>query len=370
MTVTFNANQLRSHVAPLIAIPEVEEIVLVADEPPPALPKVRAVVPGPIARRALGRAGAKLAACVREARRGRPDWILSYSIMPHGINGHLAGRVSGARTMFHMIGGTEEWEGGGWASENPVLSRLPVPVPALERMLLRVVRGSTLVGTMGQANRARLVHRGFSPDRVVAVPPSVDISRFSPAAPGTPRPYDIVTVASLMPRKRLHDFLEIVRRLRRGRPNLRAAVAGDGPLAGDLRARAAEMGVADAVDFLGRRNDVENVYRMARVFVLTSQWEGLSVAMSEAMACGLPAVVTDVGDMRDLLHEGRNGHLLAVGDIDGFTARLGALLDDEGRLAAASAAAREDAARHSGVERMTRVYRQLLVEHDTAANGG
>jgi glycosyltransferase involved in cell wall biosynthesis len=98
------------------------------------------------------------------------------------------------------------------------------------------------------------------------------------------------------------------------------------------------------------------------VFVLTSRSEGLSVATAEAMACGLPAVVTDVGDMADLVREGRNGHLVGVGDAGGLAERIGGLLDDPDRYAAAAAAAREDAVAHAAVNRLRDLYRDLLVD--------
>jgi len=361
-TVTFNPNQLRAHLLPILAIPEVEEVVLVADEPPPALPKLRGAVPSHRARRALGRAGSKTALCVRLARSLRPDWILSWNIMPHGVNGYLAGRVSGTRSMYHCIGGPREWEGGGWSSDNAILGRLPRPVPPVERALLGVARGSTLVGTMGTGGRDRLISAGLDAGRVVVTPPSIDTERYAPAPPEAKRPYAVVTVAQLIERKRLSDLLAAMARLRERRPDARAAIVGDGPLGPELRREAARLGVADAVDFLGRRPDVEEIYRASRVFVLTSRSEGLSVATAEAMACGLPAVVTDVGDMADLVREGRNGHLVAVGDAGGLAERVGGLLDDADRYAAAAAAAREDAVAHAAVDRLRDLYRDLLVD--------
>lgn len=362
VTVTFNPNQLRSHLAPLIAIPEVTEIVLVADREPPPLDKVRAVVPSAALARSLGRAGSKTVLCRRLARQLEPDWIVSYNIMPHGVNGHLAGRASGRRTMYHMIGGTKEWVGGGYASDNAILGRLPRAVRPVERLLWRVLQGSTVVGTMGTRDRDALIAAGLAPSRVVAVPPSVDVERYSPPPDDAERPYAIVSAASLIPRKRLHDLIEVVARLRAERPWVRAAIAGRGPLLDELSALARERGVGDAVDFLGHREDMEDVYRRARVFVLTTRSEGLSVAMSEAMACGVPAVVSDVGDLADLVHEGRNGHLVGVGDVDAFTDRIAGLLDDPDRHRAFARAAREDAVAHSGIEHMTAVYRRILID--------
>jgi glycosyltransferase involved in cell wall biosynthesis len=165
----------------------------------------------------------------------------------------------------------------------------------------------------------------------------------------------------LIATKQYGDFVEIVARLRARRPGTRAAIAGEGPLLADLRAQAVRLGVADAIDFLGRRTDIESVYREARVYVLTSRHEGLSIAMSEAMACGLPAVVSDVGELRDVVHDGRNGHVVPVGEVDEFAAHIGGLLADDAAYAAASTAARDGVVAHQSVDRLSLLYRDVLV---------
>lgn len=360
-TVTLRSNQFRAHFLPIVSLPEVEELVLVADKPPPPdVPKIRAVVPSNAEKRLLGRAGSKLVRCALIAAQMHPDWVLSYNIMPHGVNAHLAGRLAGARTMFHLIGGPNEWRGGGWRSGNAVLGRLPRPVQPLERALLSVLRGTTVVCTMGTSARADLIKAGIDPDRIVVVPPSVDVERFAPPPPGAPRTYDLLSVGDLIERKRPWDFVAMVAQLRHSRPNVRAAVVGDGPLRNEVEALAAKLGVGEAVDFLGARGDVATIYKRARVFSLCSRHEGLSVAMIEAMASGLPCVMTDVGDLSDLLQEGRNGHLLPVGDISGLAARVEELLADENRYGKASAAAREDAASYASTARVSELYRQLF----------
>jgi glycosyltransferase involved in cell wall biosynthesis len=357
-TVTLNPNQLRSHLLPLVSLPAVDEIILVADEPPPPIAKVRAVVPSPQRTKVLGRAASKLVTCTQLARRHEPDWILSYNVMPHGVNGYVAGRLSGTPTVYHMIGGELEWLGGGWQSDNAILGRLPRAVPALETALLALIRGNDVVCTMGNTARERLLDLGFDADRVAVTPPSVDCDRFSPSD-GEKR-YDLVTVAEFIPRKRLEDFVALVARLRSDRPEIRAAIAGSGPLEAEIRRVAVRAGVGDAIDFLGVVERVEDVYRAGRVFVLTSRHEGLSVAMTEAMACGLPVVVTDVGDLRDLVDAGENGALVPVGDVDALATRTALLLDDDEQWRRASAAARRAVVDRSSVEAVAAVYARIL----------
>ena len=81
-------------------------------------------------------------------------------------------------------------------------------------------------------------------------------------------------------------------------------IVGDGPLRGQLEALSREMGLQLGVRFWGLRGDVSNLMNAADAFVMSSSWEGLPNALIEAQACGLPAVVTDVGGNAEVvIHE-------------------------------------------------------------------
>jgi glycosyltransferase involved in cell wall biosynthesis len=361
VTVTFNPNQLRAHLEPILALEEVEEVALVADREPPALPKVRTILPDPRLVRVLGRAGAKLATCVRVARRERPDWILGFNLVPHGINAYLAARASGARSLYAMIGGPVEWEGGGWRSDNAILGRLRRPTPALERLLLRVVRGCDIVAAMGAAGRAALVSHGVSRDRAVVVPPAIDAERFRPAASSVRR-YDVLAVGSLIDTKRHVDLIEATGLLHARGRQVRVAIVGEGPLEAELALAARRHGVEGAIELLGFREDVEALYADASIFALPSRYEGLSVALGEAMASGLPAVVADVGELRELVVDGENGFVVPVADPPTLAERLRSLLEDEELRRAFSARAAAHARDVMGSARVAEVYRRILLD--------
>ena len=148
LTVTFNHNQLKAHVLPLLALDEVRTVTLVADEPGPDLPKLTTVVPSSLLRRMLGRAGSKFVTCLVLARRQHPDWVIGYNLVPHGMTANVVGSAAGVPSMYHMIGGPIEWKGGGWQSGNGLLGRLRRPSHILEVVLLRVARSSSLIVTM------------------------------------------------------------------------------------------------------------------------------------------------------------------------------------------------------------------------------
>lgn len=342
-------------------LPVVEEVVLLADTTATAsIPKVHATSPGVVMRRALTRAGSKLVLVTSLARRSRFDWILSFNLVPHGINAYVAGRASGTPTMYHMIGGTNEWVGGGWKADNAYTGRLPRPVRPLERGLLAVIKRSTVTCVMGQTSRRRLIAAGVAPDRIQVVPPGINVERFTPSTTPNGPTYDVMTVSGMIPRKRLHDFVALVAAVKERRGRVRAAIVGDGALRDSLQRAAEQAGVRDSIEMLGNREDVEAVMHDSRLFVLTSADEGRSVAMGEAMACGLPAVVTDVGDQGDLVKSGENGYLVAVGAIDEFAERIDALLGDPKLYERCSRAARSLVVATTSVERVSEIYARSL----------
>ncbi len=115
------------------------------------------------------------------------------------------------------------------------------------------------------------------------------------------------------------------------------AIAGDGPLAGELRARAASLGVDAA--FLGHRKDVPNLLAAATVFVLPSRWEGQPLVLQEALQAGAAIVATRVGGIPDLV--GDAAVLVRPGDPQALAAAVRAVLTDPplaARLRAAAAA--------------------------------
>ncbi|MGN6431331.1 MAG: glycosyltransferase [Gaiellaceae bacterium] len=362
VTVTLGPNQLRAHLEPILQLAEVEQITLVSDKPGPAMPKFQTVVPRSSLMRIFGRAGAKLITCILVARKERPDWIVSYNLVPHTINARIVGLLLRRPVVCHIIGGPVEWQGGGWKSDNRILGRLPRPVGLLEALLVKVIRGCAVIVVMGPASRAALIDRGVPADRVAIVPGGVNRERFSRSNGAKPL-YQLVTAGRLIPTKQTLHFVRAFARLRARRPELRAAVLGDGPLADAVRAEAKQLGVDEAIDFLGFRHDIEDVYAQSEIFVLTSRNEGLSLAMLEAMASGLTVVVSDVGEARVVVEDGQSGYLFPAGDLDTLVARLERLLDDPALRGRLAVAAERNALRVADYRRIADAYRRILVEN-------
>lgn len=103
-------------------------------------------------------------------------------------------------------------------------------------------------------------------------------------------------------------------------PNTYLVIAGQGEEREMLKNLAVELEVNDRIKFIGLRFDLPEIYPLFDVFLLTSFTEGISVTLLEAMASGVPAVVTDVGGNREIVLDGKSGYLVPVND-DGLLAQ-------------------------------------------------
>lgn len=111
-------------------------------------------------------------------------------------------------------------------------------------------------------------------------------------------------------------------------PNVKLLLAGDGPLKEQCIDLAKEMGVAEMVDFLGYRNDIERILPMCDFAVASSVREGLPVNIMEAMACGLPIIASDNRGHRELVHNHENGWIVAPNDKVAMSDRIKMLVKD------------------------------------------
>jgi len=139
---------------------------------------------------------------------------------------------------------------------------------------------------------------------------------------GTGRPL-VVTASRLSKQKDLTTMLTAVKDL-----DVTLAILGEGPEEAALRGAAARLGVAERVHFLGFRSDVADFIAAADVFCLSSVWEGVPLAVMEAVQLGTPVVATDVGGTGELIEEGVSGRLVSPRDPSALRAALDDVLAD------------------------------------------
>lgn len=139
-------------------------------------------------------------------------------------------------------------------------------------------------------------------DKVLLLPNGVDLERFSPVEKPASDELVIGCVGNLKPVKRQQRLLDACAHAAK-RFRLRLLLAGDGSDRPMLEQRAADLGIADRVEFLGLLADTSSVYRRLDIFALSSETEQMPLTVLEAMAAGLPVVSTDVGDVKSMVSD-------------------------------------------------------------------
>lgn len=190
---------------------------------------------------------------------------------------------------------------------------------------------------------------GFSRARIEVIPNGVDLPRYGRISDVAalrrhlwldPSRRYVTMVARLHPVKDhstlFHAFTEVAA----ARPDVDLLLAGDGMLRETLEQLAVDLGIDRRVQFLGVRNDVASLLSASDVFALTSVSEAASITLLEAMASGLPVVVTAVGGNPEIVRDGVDGVLAPRGDSRAVAAALLRVLDDPrlaGRMGQAGA---------------------------------
>ena len=172
----------------------------------------------------------------------------------------------------------------------------------------------------------------------------------------------MLTVARFTIQKGHTYLLDAIPQVLKHHPDAVFALAGEGPRKVEMEAKAHELGIEHALRFLGNRADIPELLAAADVFVMPSLWEGLPMALLEAMGMGLPVVVTEVEGVEDMIESSKNGLMVPVKDVDGIAASIVRLLDDPEERKRLGQAARELLESEYTVDRMCADYERLFLE--------
>lgn len=211
-----------------------------------------------------------------------------------------------------------------WQAGVPVIlsaihsTGFPNHVERMNRLLAPITDGFIAVAETHARYLAE--HEGCPQTKVFVIPNGVDTERFRPHAADAKLRAELelsadspvaTIVAALRPEKNHELFLRAAAKVRHSRPNARFLVIGDGPQRTMLETLASELGLSDAVRFLGTRSDVPELLALTNVLVLSSHMEANPVSILEAMACGKPVVATHVGSIGEVVKDGATGFLVA-----------------------------------------------------------
>jgi glycosyltransferase involved in cell wall biosynthesis len=210
-----------------------------------------------------------------------------------------------------------------------------VPWYAIERA---ICRRADFITTGCDANADRAVRYGWATeDRIAVRRYGIDqaaisaqaAQRLTRAELGLPSGTLLVgTVGRLIPQKGFTYLLHAMKRVIAQHPRAHCLIIGDGPLRGTLEEEGRKLGIAEQVRFLGAQSSPWSTLASCDVIALPSLFEGLWLALIEALSLGLPVVATNTGGATEALATGRNGLLVPTRDATALAAGLIRLLDD------------------------------------------
>lgn len=267
-----------------------------------------------------------------------------------------------------------------------------VPVVYTEHNLLERYHGLTrrlnlatwrlqahVVAVSGEVERSIRRHAGTAvPVRVVLN--GVDVERFDRERvggdevrrrfgipPGAPV---VGSVAVFRAQKRLGDWLLMAHEVHRSHPAAHFLLVGDGPLRGELEALRVRLGLERVVHFAGLQEDVRPYLAAVDVYAMSSRFEGLPVALLEAMSMRCAVVATAVGGIPEVIRDGDNGTLVEAGSPALLARGVETLLASPEGLAERGCAARDEVVRRFSMRRMTRELEAIYTQVARARTHG
>jgi len=172
----------------------------------------------------------------------------------------------------------------------------------------------------------------------------------------------IGNVARLVPMKDHMNLLEAFHSINKSLPNTKLVIVGDGKLRKDLEKRAEELNLDGSVIFLGIRTDIPEILNVFDVFVLSSESEGLSLSLLEAMAASKPVVATNVGGNSEVIDDGATGLLVPPKNSKGLADALIKILSNKELSNSIGIAGQRKVKERFSLEFMTKEYEELY-EH-------
>jgi len=179
--------------------------------------------------------------------------------------------------------------------------------------------------------------KGIPADKISVILNSVDVTRYGKninrdalrSELGFGETEHLMTMVATFKRQKGHKFLvEAAATIIQDFPRLHILFVGDGELLEEVRIQVLELNLNENVHFLGMRNDIPEILIASDSFILPSLWEGLPMALIEAMASGLPVIATDVSGTRQVVESGKTGIMVEPGNVPGLAHSIKELLNE------------------------------------------
>ncbi len=249
------------------------------------------------------------------------------------------------------------------------------PKRVVYRLLYRLMAQgvSKFIAVSDEVREAVISQIGIIQDKVITIANGVDVKRYECIDDGTllrqhlalESDSRLITVVGRLTTQKGHCYLiTAAADVLFHHPNVHFLFVGEGKLKESLQAQAQTLGVSEHIHFLGMRHDVPNILAASEIFVLPSLWEGLSIALIEAMAASKPIVATSVSGTNEVMENNKTGLIVSPGDSQALAEAIIEMLNNSEQAQAMGKAAKEHVVTHYSAQKQAdehmALYRRSL----------
>ena len=269
-----------------------------------------------------------------------------------GILGRLAARLAGVKIIVHSVHG--------WSFNDTQSYFLRKASVALERYVARFT-DALIVVSQHDLDRG-LAYKIGNAKQYTLIRYGIDSKEFLNRAQRVREEFGIdsadclvTNISCFKPQKACLNYIRLVKLVAKRLVGVKFLLVGDGQMRPEIEKAIHASQLEDKVKLIGWRRDIPEILAASDIFVLTSLWEGLPIAVLEAMAAALPIVATDTGGIGEVVIEGKTGFLAAPGDVSTLAMRLVFLIENRQARQAMGVAGRES---------LGSIYRQETMQED------
>lgn len=193
--------------------------------------------------------------------------------------------------------------------------------------LIKMIKNAQAIGVRGSNSKEYLAKKGVDREKIFIPPNEFEIPNTEIAQ--EEKIYDLIYIGNFVDIKDLPLWVECVSYLKKEKSNVKGVMLGDGKKFEDIKNLVKAKGLEENIELVGRRKDVFEYINKARILLLTSKTEALPMVAVECMSLGVPTILPNVGDVKDLIKNDVNGFLIDSRDPKIFAESILEILNDD-----------------------------------------
>jgi len=235
------------------------------------------------------------------------DFMVGVYFYPYGVISGLAGVFSKV-PVIHILPGSD-------------LNSL-----VKEKRSLGILKKGFKIGVRGSNSLQALKKLGIPGNKLFILQNAFELPEIKDFR--SEKKWDIIFVGYLRKPKRIELTVEVVEKLKERFPKLSCVIVGDGPEFENIQKLIVLKGLEKNISMVGHRKNVDDYLIQSKIFLLTSESEGLPMVLVEALAHGLPVVSSDINDISDLVIDGKNGFLIPSLKLEDYADALKKIIEN------------------------------------------